>query len=134
MIDYSYSERISENEKRIADLKGKLITTKLSIQALENENERCVEAMNNKTSVVNTDSKDAKIVKLLNTIEKLKEEKFLLRCRIGQLEDELKSTTEKFEKEKSLFNQKIFQTNDSDVILADNFGVENVFDEFIGDD
>ena len=135
-MDYNYSERISHNEQRIAELKGKLVADKLSIQALEKENERCFEAMNNCTSVIDTEKtkKDKQILELTQTIEDLKIKNKKLRKEKSQLKTELDYTKQKLEKEIRHLQSKLLRLNDDrdDVILADNFGKDNVFEQRIG--
>lgn len=68
-----FSEKISENEQRIATLKGEVKTRVLSYKALENENKRLFEAMNNITSVIDTSNdKDKVISKLEKELDDLK--------------------------------------------------------------
>lgn len=135
-MDYNYSERISHNEQRIAELKGKLVADKLSIQALEKENQRCFEAMNDCTSVIDTEKtkKDKQILELTQTIEDLKTKNKKLRKEKSQLKTELEYTKQKLEKEIRHLQSKLLRVNDDrdDVILADNFGQDNVFEQMIG--
>ena len=136
IMDYNYSERISHNEQRIAELKGKLVADKLSIQALEKENQRCFEAMNDCTSVIDTEKtkKDKQILELTQTIEDLKTKNKKLRKEKSQLKTELEYTKQKLEKEIRHLQSKLLRVNDDrdDVILADNFGQDNVFEQMIG--
>ena len=98
MEKINYSERIAHNEKRIAELKGKIYTDKLTVKSLENENQRCFEAMNNLTSPIDTekDKKDKKIFELTaeldeakKTIKKLKKEKKQLKVKSQYLSAKL---------------------------------------------
>ena len=70
-MSFDYSERIANNEKRIAEIKGKMYAERLTVKALEKENERCFEAMNNQTKVVDIHAdKEKYISKLENKIDK----------------------------------------------------------------
>ena len=91
MNNETYSERISHNEQRIAELKGRIYTDKLTIKSLEKENEKCIEAMNNCTHVVDTNksNKDKKILKLIKENGKLKEELNYLKIEKTQLKHDL---------------------------------------------
>ena len=82
----SYSERIAQNEQRIAELKGKLYTIKLSIKSLEKENERCFEAMNNLTAPIEIDEPSEKNekVELQLEINSLKKERTQLKHDLKQ--------------------------------------------------
>lgn len=130
----NYSERISHNEKRIAELKGRMYTDKLTIKSLENENERCFEAMNNCTSPIDVDKteKDKKILELTKTIGELENKNKILRKEKRQLKTELEYTKEKLNgKIKKLELKLLMNEKSDDVILADNFGEHNIFMELM---
>lgn len=97
--NYDYSERIAHNEKRIAEIKGRIYTDKLTIKSLENENERCFEAMNNQTKVVDIHTdKDKYISKLENKLDKKNDEINQLKKDNTQLKHDLQNVKYKLVK------------------------------------
>ena len=133
MVDYSYSERISQNEQRIAELKGELYSKKLSIKALENENERCFDMMNKCTSSIDVDKskKDKQILELKHIIEELKEKNKKLRKDNRNLKTELEYTSNKLNQEIDKLRYRLLSKESprDDVILSDSFGEDNIFDK-----
>ncbi len=85
------TERITHNELRIAKIKGRIYTDKLTVKALENENLKSLEAMNNLTKVVDTSKtdKDILIFNLKNKVKNLTDEVERLKIDKKQLELDL---------------------------------------------
>ena len=133
MEQYDYSERISHNEQRIAELKGKLYTTKMSIKALEKENERCFGAMNNLTHVIDTSKtkKDKQILELTQTVEELKQKNKQLSEEKKQLKDEFDSIKQKLEHQINNLQVELARNLDQRVISTDKFYENNIFEELL---
>lgn len=76
MVDYDYSERIEQNNKRIEQLRGEIVTRKLTIKRLRAENRKSIDAMNDCTSPVKTNvsQSEINIFNLQNQINELKHE------------------------------------------------------------
>ena len=76
MVDYDYSKRIEENNKRIEQLQGEVVTRKLTINRLKAENEKSIEAMNNCTSPVRTNVSlsEKEMFRLSQKVKKLEKE------------------------------------------------------------
>ena len=130
MTDGYYSKRISKNEQRIATLKGELVSRRLTIKALEDENEKLSEAMNNQTHTIDVDKteQDMKIIQL-------KKENNTLRKKNKDLKIELEYVKDKLNREISNLKCELLCTTKSndDVILSDNFGEHNIFEELLGE-
>ena len=86
-----YSERIDSNNKRIDELTTELLTRRLSIKRLKEENEKLFDKMNECTVPVNThqDNKDKTILKLTNELDKSKMEINSLKKERTQLKHDL---------------------------------------------
>lgn len=82
MVDYDYSKRIDENNKRIEQLQGEIVTRKLTIKRLKAENKKSFDAMNDCTSPVKTNVSQSEI------------ELFLLKSKIKKLEHDNKKKEE----------------------------------------
>ena len=76
MVDYDYSERIEQNNKRIEQLQGEIVSRRLTIKRLQAENEKSIDAMNNCTSPVKTNvsKSELNVFHLKNQIDDLKNE------------------------------------------------------------
>ena len=76
MVDYDFSERIEQNNKRIEQLQGEIVTRKLTIKRLKAENKKSIDAMNDCTSPVKTNvsQSEINIFNLQNQINELKHE------------------------------------------------------------
>ena len=133
MAEYDYSKRISHNEKRIAELKGRIYTDKLTIKSLEEENKRCFEAMNNLTSPINTIGDDKlHISKLNKKIEKLVKDKNKLKTENTQLKHDLQATENLLvETEMELLNK---STKSEDLNVTKELANKNIFQDMLGKD
>ena len=137
-----YSNRIGELEKREAELKGTIVTAKLSLRAVNNEIEACKEAMNNQTWTVRTDAdrKDEIIADLKKKVSKDENEISKLKLENTQLKHDLQNSRQetdalkrknddlKLEMQKLKIDiENLKSGTKSD--FSEDWGDENIFDQ-----
>ena len=137
-----YSDRISELESRKAELQGRLVTTKLSLNSVNKEIEACKEAMNNQTKPMRTDA-DRKDEKILSLNKEIAEAEVLisnLKLENTQLKHDLQNSNEKInnlEQEISNLKRKLSimkNFDDDDTIYSKKRPVDNIFEQFMDSD
>ena len=93
-----YSNRIKELEDRKAELHGRLVTTKLSLDSVNKEIDACQEAMNNQTSAMRTDvdRRDEKILSLNHELAEAEDLISKLKLENTQLKHDLQNSEQRF--------------------------------------
>ena len=152
-----YSNRIDELEQRKNEVLGKLTTDKLTLKSIEKEMAKCSEAMQKLGNPIHKElslkgkeiakltdilvEKDSEIDLLNDTVAKTNELNLKLGDRINRLREvnkkiqfenkTLKYTLTKAERRIAFLEERLVSSNQmrDDVILADNFGEVNIFDE-----
>lgn len=130
-----YSNRIKELEERKAEVAGLLVTHKLTLKGIVKEITACKEAMNNQTHSINITkhNKDKKILELIKEVEKFKKIKEDYIKKNSELKKENLQLKKALEQSQIAINKLQLRCvpPDDDVILADNFGKENIFEKII---
>lgn len=156
-----YSRRIDELEKRKNKLMSQMVADKLSLKAINDEIKKCDDAIQRlgeptqkefmvmqkeisdlksdilkkdeqiKSLMKDIDKKDLKIFQLNNTLDRVRTR----RKNLSEENSKLKQDLMYAKKTISNLEQKLlFNNNHDDVILAENFGSENIFNDIIEKD